>query len=52
MGEVPLFGHKLKDFVFVVFQILNLHGINLNETYWIIQIMIICMVVVICHMCM
>jgi hypothetical protein len=52
MDEVPFFGHKLKDFVFTIFQLLNLHGINLNETYWTIQIMTICMVVVLFHMCM
>jgi len=39
-----------KDFVFVIFQIKNLHGINLNAKNWIIQIMLIFMVVVIFHM--
>jgi hypothetical protein len=39
-----------KDFVFVTFQIKNLHGINLNVRKWIIQIMLIFMVVVIFHM--
>jgi hypothetical protein len=36
-----------KDFVFAIFQIQNLYGINLNEKYWIIQIIQIFMVVVI-----
>jgi hypothetical protein len=39
-----------KDFIFGIFQIQNLYGINLGERYWIIQIMIIFMVVVIFHM--
>jgi hypothetical protein len=37
----------LKDFVFAIFQIQNLYGINLKEKYWIIQIISIFMVVVI-----
>jgi len=37
----------LKDFVFAIFQIQNLYGINLNEKYWIIQIIQNFMVVVI-----
>jgi len=43
---------EFKDFVFVIFQIQNLHEINLNGKYWIIQIILIFMVVVIFHMCM
>jgi len=37
-------GHR--DFFFAIFEIQNLNGINLNERYWIIQIMMIFMVVV------
>jgi len=37
----------LKDFVFAIFQIQNLYGINLNGKYWVIQIIQIFMVVVI-----
>jgi hypothetical protein len=40
---------KLKDFVSAIFQIYSLHGIIISEKYWMIQIMIICMVVVIFH---
>jgi hypothetical protein len=51
--KLPLFHHRLKDFVFVIFQMKNLNGINLSEIYWIIQIMIIFMVVVVVfHICM
>jgi hypothetical protein len=39
-----------KDFIFAIFQIYNLNGINLCEKYWIIQIMIIFMVVMIFHL--
>jgi len=31
------FATRLKDFVFAIFQIQNLNGINLSERYWIIQ---------------
>jgi len=44
-----VFATGFKDFVFAIFQIQNLNGINLNERYWIIQIMIIFMVVVVFH---
>jgi hypothetical protein len=43
------FTTRFKDFVFVIFKIQNINGINLNERYWIIQIMIIFMVVVVFH---
>jgi hypothetical protein len=47
------FATRLKDFVFVIFQIQTLIEINLSERYWIIQIMIIFMVVVVVfHICM
>jgi len=43
------FTTKFKDFVFAIFQIQNLNGINLIERYWIIQIMINFMMVVVFH---
>ncbi len=44
------FTTRLKDFVFAIFEIQNLNGINLSERYWIIQIMITFMVVMDFHM--
>jgi hypothetical protein len=41
------FAIGLRDFVFAIFEIQNFNGINLNERYWIIQIMMIFMVVVV-----
>jgi len=50
--RVPLFGHKTRVLSFCYLLNINLNEINLSEGYWIIQIMIIFMVVVIFHMCM
>ncbi len=47
--KVLLFGHKTQGLCFDIFQIQNLHGINSSEKYWIIQIMLIFMVVMIFH---
>jgi hypothetical protein len=41
---------RLKDFVFAIFQIQNLNETNLSERFWISQIIIVFMVVVISHM--
>jgi hypothetical protein len=46
MVMVLLFDHKTQR----VFFLLSLHGINLSSKYWIIQIMLIFMVVVIFHL--
>jgi hypothetical protein len=52
MVGVLTFGHRTQGLFLAIFQIQNLHGINLSEKYWIIQIMLIFMVLVIFHMCM
>jgi hypothetical protein len=51
-NQCHFFTTRFKDFIFAIFQIQNLNGINLSEKYWIIQIMIIFMMVVVFHMCM
>jgi hypothetical protein len=51
MVGVLLFGHKTQGLCFCYIPN-SLHGINLSAKYWIIQIMLIFMVMVIFQMCM
>jgi hypothetical protein len=52
MVRVLLFGHKIQRLIFLLSsKYKNLHGINLNSKYWIIQIMLIFMALVNFHLC-
>jgi hypothetical protein len=49
---VPLFGHMIEGFCFCYFLDIEFIWNKLSEKYWIIKIMIICMVVMAFHMLM